>query len=229
MSSISRRSLVKGTAWSAPVLFASTSIPAYAASQCSPTVRFSGGIYYNWGQLGATSTNQQLTVGGQTYVDNLPAGITVTSITYQFWIQNRIGQTSPGPGAYYVKNSTSDRASQNVSAMPWSPTAGSGFNPRVSSTVNLTDYLYRDGSTLPSWDLNMSWSSSINTLNSYSTGNSGCQNFTTGPSGRFAINYSGVVGVPAGDSRQTIKSEVLVKVTLSDGQVLSYRTNTVNV
>lgn len=45
MNNISRRSLAKGVAWSAPVIAATTTIPAYAASICSTTNATTG---INW-------------------------------------------------------------------------------------------------------------------------------------------------------------------------------------
>lgn len=37
-----RRTLVKGAAWAAPAVIASTTVPVYAASRCITTTRFSG-------------------------------------------------------------------------------------------------------------------------------------------------------------------------------------------
>lgn len=223
---ISRRSLAKGAAWAAPAVLATATVPAYAASRCQPTLSFSGGLTYNWGTLGSSSTNQQLQLGGQTYVNNLPAGVTVTSISYTFWVQNRIGQTSSGPGAFYVGNTTSDRKTQTFTAMPWTPTAGSGFSSTASSTANLVNHTYSNGQTAQSWDLNMNWTAAQDTLKQYSTSGS-CQNFTTGPSSKFIVNYTGVTGITSlNDPNRAILSDVTIKVTLSDGQVLTHVTNT---
>lgn len=225
---VSRRSLVKGASWAAPVVVSTALVPAYAASMCGePGVRFSGGPYYNFGAVGSASTTQRLSVGGQTWVDNLPVGVTVTSIDYVFWIQNRIGQDSYGPGAFYVKNGTSNRATQNISAMPWTPTAGSGFASTVSSTSNLVDHTFSDGYTGPSWDLRMTWTAGANRLNSYTSTTIGCQTFDSGPSGRFEVVYSGVKGIPAlTDSNAYVRADSHITIRLSNGTVLQYESRT---
>lgn len=198
-SGLARRSLIKGVSWAAPTAAFAIAAPAFAASQCTPSLRFSGGLTYNWGTIGASTTNQRLDVGGQTYVDNLPPGVTVTSISYQFWIQNRIGQDSYGPGAFFMGNALSDRNQSGACratgcSVSWSPTAGSGFATTVTNTANLSPRVYPDGQQRESWDINMRWDPSrdSNVASRYTAGSTGCQNFTTGPSGRFAVNYTGV-------------------------------------
>ena len=80
-----------GLAWAAPTVDVTTAAPAFAASSCAPTLRFSGGLTYSWGTVASTSTTQVLEIGGQTYVYGLPTGVTVTTVTYEFWVMNRIG------------------------------------------------------------------------------------------------------------------------------------------
>lgn len=57
---LNRRQIIKGAAWSAPVVIASTTIPAYAASQ----VKIQSGLFvttqYNGGFVGYTSTNDSV-------------------------------------------------------------------------------------------------------------------------------------------------------------------------
>ena len=223
-----RRTLVKGAAWAAPAVIASTTVPAYAASRCITTTRFSGGATYTWGsrEVGATRTDQTLTLGGQFFITDLPADVTVTRIQYEFWTSNRIGQDSPGPGIFYIKNSSSDRASQPQNAFPWAPTPGSGFANTTSSTKNLIDYTYQSGATLPSWNLIMTWDASrdANIASRYtSSSTSGCRNFTTGPSSRFAVNYKNVIAPSTVKSpTSTYRGETIITVTLSNGETLRH-------
>ncbi|MEX3611008.1 hypothetical protein VVR12_08165 [Rothia sp. LK2588] len=114
--------------------------------------------------------------------------------------------------------------------MPWTPTAGSGFSSTASSTSNLVSHTYGNGATAQSWDLNMTWSAAADRLKQYTPTTSGCQNFTTGPSGKFAVTYTGVAGPTSlGNTSQYVRGEVLIVVTLSDGRVLNYRTQTTEI
>ncbi|GGH61441.1 hypothetical protein [Rothia aerolata] len=227
---VQRRTVVKGAAWAAPLVVASATVPAYAASRCVTSTRFSGGNTYNWGTYNSPTgrTNQTLTLGGQFYINDLPADVTVTKITYEFWTENRVGQDSPGPGAFYVKNVRSDRYNQPSNAMPWTPTAGSGFANTTSTTANLVNHTYQSGSTAQSWNLIMTWDASrdSNISSRYtasSTGSTGCRNFTTGPSSRFVVNYSNVVASGSANSPSTsIKGETIITVQLSNGETLRH-------
>lgn len=220
-----RRSLVQGTAWAIPAIAVANAAPALAASPttCAPSLGFSGGLTYGWGTVGSTSTTQTLQVGGQTYVNNLPAGVKVASVTYKFWIQNRQGQTSPGPGAFWMGNSTASTkgsCSTGGCTATWTPTAGSGFSGTVTNTANNSAQVYPNGTSYPSWDINMSWSSS-KAPGTY-TANGSCSNFTTGPSGKFGVTYTGVVGpTTAGAATSVVNSFVIVTATLSNGQILT--------
>ncbi len=231
-SDISRRSLAKGAAWAAPAVLATAAVPAYAASCGQVAIRYGGGIGYSFGTIGSTSTNQQLSLGGNVWVDNLPTGVTVTSMTYTFWIQNRDGQDSPGSGAFYVKNRTSDRASQNISAMPWTPTAGSGFSNSAYSTVNLATHTFSNGATAQAWDLNLTWNASrdSNISSRYTTTANGCRTFDSGASGRFRVNYTGVHGPTSlGNTNEYVRGETRITITLSDGRVLNYVSQTTDI
>lgn len=245
-----RRALVKGAAWAAPAVIASTTVPAYAASRCITTTRFSGGAQVDWGtrEVGATRTNQALTLGGQFYITDLPADVTVTRIQYEFWTSNRIDQKSPGPGFFWIGNPSTQYSSYAINApIPWTasvsnrnnvlsltklgtsptPTAGSGFVPTVQSTQNLVNHTYPSGATEQSWNLIMTWEASrdSNISSRYTASStSGCRNFTTGPSGRFPIIYSNVVAPDSVNSpTSTYRGETLITVTLSNGQTLNHR------
>lgn len=118
-------------------------------------------------------------------------------MSYTWWIQNRIGQTSSGPGAYWVGNTTSNRTNENKAAMPYTP-GSAGWSKTVSNTGNLVSKTYGDGVSRQSWDLNQSWTAGTG-AGTYTPTTTGCQNFTTGPSGRFAITYSNVPAITAAD------------------------------
>ena len=219
-SSINRRALAKGVAWSAPVIVAASAAPAYAASGCTPSIGFSGGLTYNWGNVSLPRNDQRLTAGGQTYVYGLPEGVTVTAVDYQWWIQNRNGQQTGGPGIFWVRNPTSDRScASGGCSMAWSPTAGSGWVPRVTNTRNGVSTTYPEGQVRPSWDLNFSWRASRGP-GSYTVLPGGCRQFTTGPSGRFPVNYSNVVSEPQDDNRFA-DDYLIITVRLSNGETLT--------
>ncbi len=74
----------------------------------------------------------------------------------------------------------------------------------------------------------MTWdpSTGANTDGHYSTSStsSDCRNFTTGPSGRFPIVYSGAVPPASSNNvNSTYKGETLITITLSNGQTLTHR------
>ncbi|WP_423447051.1 hypothetical protein AABM36_02025 [Kocuria sp. KSNUG] len=228
---LTRRTLAKGAAWSIPVIAAASAAPAVAASgKCLPSLRFSGGLYYDFGTIytfSGRTTNQYLTVGGQTYVDNLPQGVTVQSITYNFWIQNRKDQTSSGPGAFWMGDSTASSKDKKCTASgctsTWTPTAGSGFDNVVTNTGNNLTKTYPNGENLPSWDVNMTWSAARDTVGTYTTDGAGCRDFTTGPSAKFRVNYTGVPALSDADVRagkERVASYSDITVTLSTGEKL---------
>lgn len=227
---LTRRTLAKGAAWSVPVIAVASVAPALAASSsCQPNLRWSGGLFYNFGVIDSSTgkTNQFLTLGGQTYVDNLPPGVTVTDIGYTFWMENRQGQQSSGPGAFWMGNPTaSTRGSCNSSgcSATWSPTSGSGFAPSATNTRNNYSLVYPDGGDpLPSWDLNMTWSANRDTVATYTATPDGCRNFDSGPSSRFRVDYTGVTALTTADVRngkKSIRSFADITVKLSNGAVL---------
>ncbi len=229
-SNISRRALAKGAAWAAPAVLATAAVPAYAASMCGvPRLRYGGGIDYKFGTIGSTSTTQTLTLGSRVYVDNLPQGVTVSDFKITYWVQNRIGQQSPGPGIFWIGNVSSSYYGQNMSALRWTPTAGSGFSPTATNTQNLVNHTYSNGTSGQSWDLNLTWSAAQNRQNSYtaSATNPSCRTFDSGESGSFVIQYNGVVGPTSlGNQNQYVRADVHIQATLSNGQVLTYTSST---
>ena len=208
----------------------------------APLVSVSGGLNYNYGVLGAASTDQQLTLGAQVTVNNLPAGVTVTSVTEQFFVQNRQGQTSPGPGAFFMGNvstnwykaadCTSVGCSVNwtgpagpVGGQEHSTGPGTGWSSTVTNTQNLVNHTFSNGATYPAWDVNLSWTPTSTSAYTLTTNANGCTTFTTTPSGRFGVNYYGVTGATAG-STMCITADYHVTVGLSNGQTLSYLSTT---
>lgn len=227
MANVSRRDVAKGAAWSIPAVTLTGAATAVAASGCTPTLRASLGTTFDYGTIFSTSgrtTTQTLNVGGQAYVDNLPQGVTVTKITYQFWFEKR-SSGSTGSGAPWMGDATSDKrgtCASGACSTPWTPAAGSGFSPVVTSTTSGSSQTYPDGVARPSWDVNFAWNSST-APGTYGAGAGGCRNFTTGPSGRLVVTYSGVAALSTSDEaagKKVIATYVTVIATLSDGTVL---------
>lgn len=238
---ISRRAVARGAAWSIPAMTAAAAAPAIAAStRCgSPTISASGGIVYNYGLIGAARTDQQLTLGAQVTIAGLPAGVTVTAIREQFFVQNRQGQTSPGPGAFFMGNTSTNwnkaGACTNVGcSVNWtgkvglinnsvdnSTAPGTGWSSKVTNTQNLASHTFSNGTVAPAWDVNLTWSpTSSAAYSSQTTNAAGCTTVVTTPSGRFGVNYYGITGATLG-SGTCITADYIITATLSNGQTLT--------
>lgn len=197
---------------------------------------------------GAT-TNQTLSVGGLTKVVGLAPGTTVTDLKYTFWIENRQGQKAGGPGAFWLGNSTSHLSGSCTSSrcsVLWDrqhtpaldprkfpttrpdqvsqqPTPGSGFSTTVTNTSNNLDKVFPDGSTVTSFDINMTWSAARDSVATYSANSTGCLTFNSGSSSRFPVYYTGVRSLTNTDvSRggKRIRTYADITATLSNGQIL---------
>lgn len=226
-TSFTRRSLAKGVAWSVPTAAISVTAPAFAASGCTPSADVGLGSSYDWGLSTGGLTTQKLTIGAIGYVDSIPAGLTVVSLSIEWWFANRQGQTSAGPDVFWVGNSTSDKRSSCTSSgcsIPWS-NAPAGWNPTVVNTANLQAHTYsKTGLSIPSWNLIETWKASNGGGGTYTTGTNGCLNFTTNDTGganAFTVTYSGVTALSSTtDPRKVFNTESIVTATLSDGTVL---------
>ena len=146
-------------------------------------------------------------------------------VTYDYWLGLRNGQTSSGPGIFWVGDTTSNRrsscGSSTCSNMTYSY-GSAGWQP-VTSTSRSTNIAHLNG-TPASWNLHFEWRAGSG-AGSYSlvTGTT-CRNFTTGPSGRFITNYSNVVAPPwCGVAQGGLSYGQDVTVTLSDGTTLPYQ------
>lgn len=100
-SPLSRRTLTKGSAWAAPVVLASASIPVYAASP-KPTITSST----QFGRAtGASATvpayscsgrlQIQISQNSSTFVkvDNIPTGYTLSNLVANYWFPVQSGTT----------------------------------------------------------------------------------------------------------------------------------------
>lgn len=99
-STLNRRQLARGAAWSLPIVAASSAIPAYAASpaKCESTGRpfFVGGAKFHWGTLGQRNQRQQLILFSRLQIENVSKN-SIASVTVKYVIQQRAtGTTSPG-------------------------------------------------------------------------------------------------------------------------------------
>lgn len=180
----------------------------------------------------------QISVGEQVYVDNLPAGVTVTSVNEQWFIENHQGQNAQGNGFFFIGNTSSsyNKSGQCTAvgcSVTWTtqpePVTGqgadstlprAGWSSTVTNTQNNQDTVYSDGVTREAWDVNLKYTGS----GTYTTTAAGCQSYTTGGSGRFAVNYTDVPREVAGAVSVAVFS--IVTVALSTGQVLTYRSST---
>lgn len=238
----SRRTLAKGAAWSIPAVAAASTVPAFAASGCTPTASFSGGFQYDFGYKSNATSNQQVGMGGEVFVQNLPAGVTVKSITQQWFIQNHIGQTSRGDGAFFLGNSSTNyyKSGQCTAvgctvtwvAQPPANTGGknfatapaAGWTNKVTNTQNLKDTVFPNGKTYPAWDAILTWAPGSGS-ESYTNVSGGCRNFQSGDNaGYFGVTYTNIPTVPTGGQ---INAYVHIVVTLSNGQQLTDDTGTV--
>lgn len=251
---LSRRSVARGAAWSVPLIAATTSVSAYAASSaCIPTISYNGDIRYHWGQRyrrheGQGRTTQVLQTGaGSVSIYNLPAGVTVSSIVIDIFVQRRQGQHSEGPGVLSPANraatfsgqtggfrpqdyrdswmnKTTDQ-DQNYNVSDRYPAINSGFDPFVTLS-NPPDGIptqWSDGSVSPGWKLEYQWSARRNRLqNRYTGAPGGCRNFSTGWSGQYNVTYQGMTQVPfEGGTPRAPFARAEVRATLSDGRVLT--------
>lgn len=107
--------------------------------------------------------------------------------------------------------------------MPYTPGSGTAWRNTVSNTRNLASTAFPDGVTREAWDLNFAWVAGTNgSTGTYTNDATGCRDFTTGPSGRFGITYSGVRGLPSCPSPEgRMPNFNTVVVTLSNGQTLT--------
>lgn len=232
MNNVSRRSVAKGAAWGIPAVTIAGAAEAVAASGCTPRAGGGFGTHYSYGTIYSTrgnTTTQTLTMGGSAFVNNLPDGVTVTKLTMHYWFETRTaGQT--GPGAFWMGASSSDRrgsCNSGVCSTSWTPESA-GFVPTVTSTTSNSSQTYPDGTVHPSWDAIMTWDANRD-AGTYTTNANGCQNFTTGESGKFIVTYAGVPALTTSDEnagKKAIPTYVTVTATLSNGQVLerSYQT-----
>lgn len=243
---MSRRSLVKGLAWSLPAVAVAAHAPAYAASRI-PRLGSSGGTVYQWGDENSSSTNQWMTFGAQIFVEDLPPGVTVTKVTQQYIVQNRIGQQSTD-GAFYLGNAASNwrKAGQCSAAgcsVNWDSyqnqtnklvdgqdtrrgngKPGTGWQNTVSNTFNMQPHTFPSGQVRPAWDVNLTWEPSATDKGYMDKGR-----WTPGPTGRFPVEWTGMntVGVCTSATKEVLV-EFVYTVTLSDGRVFSRRVEFAN-
>lgn len=241
---ISRRVLANGVTWAVPAVLASAVTPVYAASACAPNLTYSGGASYGWGAENGTTTNQFLTLGGQVTVNDLPLGVTVTSIKQHFVFEQRANSTVYGPGAIFIADSSSNYGSNGSCvatscSVPWAALPGGGYSktstaPRngysdtVVNTYSNRNVPFPDGVSRLAWDLTLAWSVSDAYPGTYTSTANGCQKFAPGQSGRFEIDYTNVAAPPGSATQYpdaVVRSFVLLTVVLSNGQTLQASSN----
>jgi len=150
MSQISRRRLVKGAAWATPVVIASSAIPAYAASQCNPTIAGGGYMNYDWGVVPTNpkttaTTTQSLSISAQISASQLPVGAVITDIRFEYWIQSRDdGITNPdgssgshGPGIYDPGNTHASTKTAGTCTTSYSTITGCSYKGTTTPLSSL--------------------------------------------------------------------------------------------
>lgn len=114
---ITRRTLVKGTAWATPVVIASSMVPVYAASQLNSTCTYSGS--FAQASSNGTTATLPITSGGTTYT------VVITAVK------------SSGTGS--TSASTTDTSSPRSYNMTVGNKAWNGNNTAVNGSQ---DYVY---------------------------------------------------------------------------------------
>lgn len=139
-NSVSRRSVVKGAAWSVPAVAASAAIPAFAASFTCNNVNavMVAASAFHWGTVGAGKTRQQLQLFGRMQITGIPKD-GVDNIKVEYVVQQRANGTSQ-PGAPTPTASGTDWAgTHTVSGTQFGMTAkgasGAISNPATGVTA----------------------------------------------------------------------------------------------
>lgn len=172
---ISRRSLAKGVAWSAPVVAVTTMIPAYAASStCIRSTIAGGETFFNYGEdiigvanltdVDASITNMWLGI------DGLDKDETVQSLNFTWYVEaldSRM-EASYDQGFYYPP---AEGAQFTDAALDdgWTRTT-------FSTPENITLDTNQGSITKNMWSLEFTNTANVGT---YETGENGCVNFTT--------------------------------------------------
>jgi len=97
-SGISRRTLVKGAAWSVPVLMMAAPTPAFAASGCNPTFSF-GGSSYKCPGIGQNSKEYYLDICVSNLSGCTTAGGASPTTMYIWGVQNKTGNDALTPAS----------------------------------------------------------------------------------------------------------------------------------
>ncbi|WP_370894517.1 hypothetical protein [Janibacter sp. GXQ6167] len=247
MADVSRRRLTTGLAWSVPVIAVGAAAPAFAASRCIPQIGLNSQVKYNWGtwvQGRDTPTNQVLTLE-RTYilVRGLHQSVDVQSAKITYYVERRNGQTSRGPGIFYLGNQTASVPAlqdQGPGDTPgWSgPSKTPVNNLAATSANNLANVVYTQsaGTTFVapwSWSMTFSWDLNPTKTNviegeptpqvcrSVDTSRIGGQNLsnpmTTLP---YVVTYSDVLAIEPGSADRNFHVRADISVTLSDGTTL---------
>lgn len=144
---LSRRAVAKGTAWAAPAVLATATVPAYAASQaiCRPEASIRGSRALVTFDFGTPADTPQTVAGSWAIVDagitlkNLAEDETVTSLELTLAVDNRPADADPATvTSFYDPTNTSfgaTAANEGSLSRNWSLVGPSPSEPR-SITVN---------------------------------------------------------------------------------------------
>lgn len=228
-SQITRRTVAKSAAWATPVVLATTLVPAYAASKCTPQLQVSPGATFTTSQpVPGTVTGEANISFGRVQVTGLPSGVTVTKISVTYDVEQHTtarGTQSPGypsPFETYISKRTGASAYSTTS---WAQ--GSSYNfydSKNSWTGNKVVFeggnrsiQWSDGVSRSSWAVTNTWVAGTagdpRTLQTTTNG-SGCSTVTLPEMGQLTMT-----GTYATTSMK-VQTYVTAVVTLSNGQQL---------
>lgn len=93
-----------------------------------------------------------------------------------------------------------------------------GWSNIVTNTQNNTPTVFTDGNTYYAWDATLTWEATNGGGIYGAPQSTGCRDFGTGESGRFAVNYTNVPSQVF--NTVNVHSYALTTVYLSNGQTL---------
>lgn len=223
-----RRTLIRGAAWSAPLIATSSAIPAYAASPtCTTTASFGGDTYFWYGQAyydSATRTyySQRTTMSSEfndarLTFEGLAAGEKINSISFTFLVENMPTNADRRQlPTGMLDGTTASRRVNGTLAAGWAITSISGSSPR-STTINGRTF------TNNMWGVTFTNSTGIGL---YTDSPDGCRSFTTGNfiTSPLKLIYDNVYSLALPPEPEAIPNQVfLATATTSTGKIIELK------
>lgn len=227
-TAISRRSIAQGLAWSVPAVTLVAAAPSFAASNTQPTIVPTGmaGLQYFVSSLNTVGTHTLDASFGSVQVIDLPAGVTVTSITVTLYVQNRTQRTPwpdrgyPTPATSWVSHQTGPTSYQAGTTTTWWDAKNNWVNPNYK--YNGISSFYDGRNTYSAWSITSTWKAG--TAGEKRVGTLSDGTFTLPQMGSFYLTATDATPPSAGPDGNNIiaMSGVSVTVVLNNGETLSY-------